>query len=92
MLCVYTVPVSFVLLMPPVEIHQALIPAPASMFWLDEFPFYLPPVSSDSSDDDSQVEDNLVGKNTSKSEPCKTILPANYVPHATHGHPSPVRL
>ena len=41
---------------------------------------------SDSSDDDSQVEDNLTGKNTNKSEPCKMTLSPNYVPHATYGN------
>ena len=56
------------------EIRQALIPVLVSVFWLDIFPFCLLLVRSDSSDDDSQVEDNLAGKNTSKSEPCKTTL------------------
>jgi hypothetical protein len=56
------------------EIPQALIPVLASVFRLDLFPFCLPFVRSDSSDDDSQVEDDLAGKNTSKSEPCKTTL------------------
>jgi hypothetical protein len=56
------------------EILQALIPVLVSVSWLDSFPFCLPLVKSDSSDDDSRVEDNLAGKNTSKSEPCKTTL------------------
>lgn len=58
------------------EIAQTLTPVQASVrrLRLDPFPFCLPPVRSDSSDDDSEVEDNLAGKNTSKSEPCKTTL------------------
>jgi hypothetical protein len=56
------------------EIPQALIPVLVSVFWLDSFPLCSPLVGSDSSDDDSQVEDTLAGKNTSKSEPCKATL------------------
>ncbi len=47
-------------------------------------------MSLDSSSDDSQVEDDLAGKNKSKLKPCKTTLPANYVPHGTYGYSYPV--
>jgi hypothetical protein len=56
------------------EIPQVLIPVLVSVFRLGSFPFCLPLVRSDSSDDESQIEDNLAGKNTSKSGPCKMTL------------------
>ena len=49
-------------------------------------------MSLDSSDDDSQVEDDLAGKNKSKLKPCKTTLPADYVPHGTYGYSYPGHL
>lgn len=56
------------------EIPQTLIPVLVRVFLAILILFCLPLVRSDSSDDDSQVEDNLAGKNTNKSGPCKTTL------------------
>ena len=55
------------------EMPQALIPVLVSVFMLRPFLFCSSRVSPDSSDDVSQVEDNLTRKKRGKSKRCKAL-------------------